>query len=175
MSIGHHLLHLETQNYFQQILCMSGTAMTPFSYRKGDHQCLMELLASFTQPVQNIEELIEFLQNVPVEEFMKLPLVTQNPVDIIWAPIVESKLTSKITISLSTKLNTIDFYTLILEFVEENAINPYIPVDPLEHLENLSSINKTAYFTFTNRVSESNQRIVGLNSIFFSFSKFQFQ
>lgn len=104
MSIGHHLLHPETQNYFQQILCMSGTAMTPFSYRKGDHQCLMELLASYTQPVQNIEELIEFLQNVPVEEFMKLPLVTQIPVNIIWAPIVESKsdvLTSKITISLS--------------------------------------------------------------------------
>lgn len=38
-------------------------------------------------------------------------------------------------------------------------------------MKNLSSINKTAYFTFTNRVSESNQRIVGLNLKFFFFFK----
>lgn len=117
MSIGHHLLHPETQNYFQQIICMSGTAITPVSYRKGDHQCLMKLLASYTQPIQNIEELIEFLQNVPVKEFMKLTFVTQSPVDLIWAPIVESEfdiLTSKVTISSTIKLNSIDFNALIL-------------------------------------------------------------
>lgn len=92
MSVGHHFLHPETQNYFQQILCMSGTSITATSYENGDHRCLMELLASYTKPAETIEELIKFLQDAPIEEFMRLTSVTRSPVDPIWAPIVESQL-----------------------------------------------------------------------------------
>lgn len=92
MSVGHHFLHPETQNYFQQLLCMSGTSITATSYENGDHRCLMELLASYTKPAETTEELIEFLQNAPIEEFMRLTSVTKSPVDPIWAPIVESQL-----------------------------------------------------------------------------------
>lgn len=106
----------------------------------------MELLASYTKPVQNTDELIQFLQNAPVKEFMKLTYVTKSPVDPIWAPIVESKF-----LYLNCKDVAIHWPRCI-QSIDENAISPYIPRDPLEQLESLSSINKTAYFTFTNRV-----------------------
>lgn len=91
-AVNHHMLNDESSNYFQQILCMSNTGNNAELYQDGDHRCMIERFADHSfVPVENDTHMVEFLNNVLVGHLIQLTRVTKNPINPIWAPVVESQ------------------------------------------------------------------------------------
>lgn len=90
VSVGHHLLNEESQNYFDQVFCMSSSALMVPAFQHGNHRCIMEIFAKHYGPIGNDTDMIKFLQKVPVEDILKLTDKTESKTDLLFAPVIES-------------------------------------------------------------------------------------
>lgn len=92
IMVGHHSLNVESKKYFNQVMCMSGTAIVANTFGLSDHQCVLEIFANRTKSIENDEQLIEFMQSAPLDDIIGLTKATsQNVVKFVWVPIIESK------------------------------------------------------------------------------------
>lgn len=91
-AVHHHMLNDESKEYFNQIISMSDTGNNGDLYQDGDHQCIIEVFAnhSFT-PFENDTHMVEFLNTLEVGFLMQLTKTTQNTINPIWAPTIESQ------------------------------------------------------------------------------------
>lgn len=92
------MFNKESSQYFNQLLGMSGTTNTIHSYQKGDHKCLMEIFFKkyHSRYPHDDKELIDFLQNINVDEISKFTEDTTTMQSSPWNPIIESKLNTQI-------------------------------------------------------------------------------
>ncbi|XP_031622018.1 esterase B1-like [Contarinia nasturtii] len=123
-SVGHHMLNKESQQYFNQMLSVSGTPNTVQNYQKGDHRCLAEFFYrkchNGHQP-RGDEDLIQFLKTVDMAKIILFTKDSARGYLSPWNPTVEYS----------------------------NAKRPFFQDDPMHLLHNTASLNKSAYFTFT--------------------------
>ncbi|XP_031631918.1 esterase B1-like isoform X2 [Contarinia nasturtii] len=121
-SLGFHLVNEQSSMYFNQMISMSGTSNTAYSYQSGDHRCLMQIFANKYSPkcLNNDDELIEFLKSVPVSKIIEFTTETVEGLQSPWNPVIE----------------------------KSNSIRPFLREDINVKLQT-TTINKNAYFTFT--------------------------
>lgn len=91
-SVGHHMLNKESQQYFGQMISLSGTPNTVQNYQKGDHRCLAEIFYRKNmhgQPPQNDNDLIEFLKHVDMPKIIQFTRDSARGYLSPWNPTVE--------------------------------------------------------------------------------------
>lgn len=92
ISTNYHMINDESKKYFQQILCISDSGINTDLYVDGDHRCIMEVFANYSNnPVENDDDLIKFLDNVLVGHLVQLTKTTYSHTRPIWVPLVESE------------------------------------------------------------------------------------
>lgn len=110
-SVNFHLLLPASRNLFKRAIMASGCVLNPWSYNRKNHtQMLKQLLAqerSIPEESITLNDIIEWIKTVDGKKFgvrTFAPVYTSGKsikeVELLWAPVIESKFISLLTIHI---------------------------------------------------------------------------